>query len=90
MDFQIPDEARLKYIERRKKDIETCKTAILNQDYKVLETLGHQIKGNAASYGFDNLAPIAANLEETAKEKDLDKINVVLDSFEAAVETLKI
>ena len=59
------------------------------KDFKMLETIGHQIKGNALSFGFDSLAPIAASLEEHARQKDATQIEADINSFASCLEQLK-
>lgn len=79
----IPEEVRQKYIERRKKDLADCRLALTNADFKCFAFIGHQIKGNAVTFGFDELTPIALEMEKLAVEKNVDNLHKLLDRFEA-------
>jgi HPt (histidine-containing phosphotransfer) domain-containing protein len=77
----IPNEARLKYIERRRTDLENCRKALLQDDFKTLAQVGHQIKGNAITFGFEELGILATELESSALEKDKKQLGLILDRF---------
>lgn len=79
----IPEEVRRKYIERRKKDLADCRLALSNADFKCFAFVGHQIKGNALTFGFDELTPIALEMEKLAVEKNVDNLHELLNRFEA-------
>ena len=77
-DFDIPPELRMNYIARRKSDLEKCKSAVQQNDFETLYSIGHQIKGNASTFGYDELALIAIDLEKFAHLKDVQKLDHIL------------
>lgn len=79
--IDIPDEMKAKYIERRKQDYATCVDALVKNDFETFLRIGHQLKGNAASFGYDDLGIIAAELEKAAKTQDLVQIRNQLEKF---------
>lgn len=81
----VPVEARQKYLERRRQDIIASREALSKQDFNFLERLGHQIKGNAVTFGFDELTGIAAAIEQAAKAKNTNQLQELVDKFESAV-----
>lgn len=81
-DFDIPDEMKKIYIERRKKDLADCLQAVEDYNFEPLARISHQLKGNAASFGFNELSQIALDLEQAIHEKDLSKIKINLKKFE--------
>ena len=83
--MQVPVEARQKYLERRKQDIIASKEALAKQDYHFLERLGHQIKGNAITFGFDEFTNIAVAMEQAAKAKNITQLQELVNQFEASV-----
>lgn len=85
----IPEEARQKYLERRWQDLESCRKALSARDFECFATVGHQIKGNAATFGFDELTPIAINMENFGLAKDVKKLEEVLNLFEAYLNRIK-
>ncbi|WP_409478936.1 Hpt domain-containing protein [Pseudobdellovibrio sp. HCB154] len=83
--MQVPVEARQKYLERRKQDVVASKEALSKQDYSFLERLGHQVKGNAITFGFDELTNIAVAIEQAAKAKNITQLQTLIEQFESAV-----
>jgi len=81
MSVDIPKEARQKYIERRRLDLENCKKALEQRDFDVLARVGHQIKGNASTFGYEELGEIAISMEEQALAKNSEKLSQVLAQF---------
>ena len=79
--FLIPQELRERYLDRRLKDVENCDLKLLNLDWAYFERLGHQLKGNAASFGFKELGCIANDIESSAKNKDLVQLEIYVKDF---------
>ena len=86
--IDIPADVRNKYVERRKKDLIDCRDAIKKLDFKLLERVGHQIKGNATTFGFDELSAIAIEMETSALKKDVEKLKSNLKRFETYLSRL--
>lgn len=78
----IPEDVRMKYLERRKKDLKACRTALTKSDFKYFAFIGHQIKGNAIMFGFDALTPIALEMEKLADEQNVENLTDLLNRFE--------
>jgi HPt (histidine-containing phosphotransfer) domain-containing protein len=68
--MEIPAENRKIYLERRKSDLQLCMEYLEKKDFKELARVGHQLKGNASTFGFPELAKIGKSLEISAKEND--------------------
>lgn len=81
MSVDIPKEARQKYIERRRLDLENCKHALEKRDFEVLARVAHQIKGNASTFGYDELSEIAIDMEVYALAKNSENLSKVLGKF---------
>jgi HPt (histidine-containing phosphotransfer) domain-containing protein len=81
-DLIIPQEARLKYIERRKKDIESLKAALEIRNYEEFKRIGHQLKGNAASFGYADLEKISVQMEQAGDKRDHLEASRQLEAFE--------
>lgn len=86
MQFEIPHEAVVKYMERRKTDIEKCRTALKNGDLSVIETVGHQLKGNGITFGFPEISTIGEALENAAKQNNSDAASKQVDALASLVE----
>lgn len=88
--MQVPFEARQKYLDRRKQDIVACQEALTKQDFNFLERIGHQLKGNAITFGFDEFTNIAVALELAAKTKDMTQLTDLVGKFTAAVQNARV
>ncbi len=88
--MQVPTEARQKYLDRRKQDIVACQEALTKEDFHFLERIGHQIKGNAVTFGFDELTNVAVAIEIAAKAKDLHQLKDLVAKFTTAIQNARI
>ncbi len=85
----IPHEMKVIYIQRRIADIIECNKAIETGDFAFLEKVGHQVKGNAQSFGFDELSPIGIALEEAAKSRNIPGLKKIVQDFDSAVDNIQ-
>lgn len=86
--FKLPEDVRLRYIERRKTDIQECLAALNKGDFSHLARVGHQLKGNASSYGYAALADIAIEMEKYALEQNTARLQDILEQFKRYVEQM--
>lgn len=82
-DLQIPDEIRHNYLIRREKDLEALKASLAVRDLSEFKRIGHQLKGNAASFGYFDLEKIAIAMEKAAIDGDGFEASKQLDLFES-------
>ncbi len=82
MEISIPQEIRDKYLVRRQKDIETLKASHSNRSLEDFKRIGHQLKGNAASFGYNDLEKIAIAMENAALSGDVFEAGKQLELFE--------
>ena len=78
----IPEEARQRYLERRKSDIESLKAALRSRSFEEFKRVGHQLKGNAASFGYNDLEKIAIQLELCGEREDFNEATRQLEAFQ--------
>ena len=80
------------FIAHKREDAHAIVAAIARTDYESLSKLGHRIRGEGGSYGFEELTEIGAALEIAAKGRDpairksaeelttyLDSVDIVYD-----------
>ena len=77
----IPDSLKQQYIERRKVDLQKLEAALKQSDFSVVIRVGHQLKGNAVTFGFDELEMIGVALEGAGDAADLKAAQEALGSF---------
>ncbi|RZA09706.1 MAG: Hpt domain-containing protein [Proteobacteria bacterium] len=74
----IPEEMRKKYLERRRRDIEELSTASEAADTGPFIRVGHQLKGNALTFGYQELADVGARMEEAALAENWEEARACL------------
>jgi signal transduction histidine kinase/CheY-like chemotaxis protein len=62
------------YLEKRRADVLKLKAALEQGDYDTVRTLGHQMAGSGASYGFAKITEIGGALEESALAGDAPRM----------------
>ena len=70
------------YLENRRNELPKLQAALQNGDFSLIETAGHQMKGNARSYGFSQLTDIGRELELAAQAKDSNEISILLEQIQ--------
>jgi HPt (histidine-containing phosphotransfer) domain-containing protein len=74
--MKIPLELKKKYLQRRIHDMDCLVACLDKDDFSLAHRIGHQMKGNAQTFEFPQIAPFAIKLEQAAKE--MDKAGVIL------------
>lgn len=69
------------FLNNRHQDLDRMKDAIQRGDYEVIRITGHRIKGLAGSYGFPEIGLAGAQLEQAAKNRDVDSIRQTIDEL---------
>jgi HPt (histidine-containing phosphotransfer) domain-containing protein len=83
--MEIPPKLKENYIRRRQEDILNCEAALKNQDFKTIEVIGHQMKGNGLSFGFESIAILGQQMELAAKNKKSDELAILIGKFAEVV-----
>lgn len=68
--MQVPIELKRKYLQRRIEDIQVLLSSLEVNDFAPAIKLGHQVKGNALTFDFPQMAPIGVEIEQAAKNHD--------------------
>ena len=79
--MKLPDEMIQNYIRRRKDELATLAEALQKNDFETFKKLGHQIKGNASSFGFEDLAEIGKRMNQVNEESFSAEGEKLLDDF---------
>jgi HPt (histidine-containing phosphotransfer) domain-containing protein len=79
--MEVPEEIQNKYLQRRQKDLEVCLKSLETGNFQGLEKVGHQLKGNATTFGYPELSSIGEQLEDGASFRDSIKIREALQEF---------
>jgi HPt (histidine-containing phosphotransfer) domain-containing protein len=87
--MKIPDELRRKYTERRARDADDLSASLDAGQFDVLARIGHQLKGNASTYGYEELAELGRKMEHAAEDLLLKEARDCLFTLKAWVEDKK-
>lgn len=68
--MNIPEEMLRKYHERRKRDLDELTKAMVSRDFEPFCRIGHQLKGNGATYGYEELGRLGQKMEDAGNEKN--------------------
>ena len=67
------------YIKHTSKELDKIK--LDSDSLDAIRTFGHNIKGSGGMYGFDEVTKIGLQIENAAKESDLDSIKLSLSEL---------
>jgi signal transduction histidine kinase/CheY-like chemotaxis protein/HPt (histidine-containing phosphotransfer) domain-containing protein len=70
------------YYRQRESDVDHLHKALAIQDWEKIASIGHKIKGSAATYGFPELGNAGAELEESVAEKNFVKTKQKIEFLE--------
>ena len=69
------------FLENRKKELETLRSALAAADFEQLRQLGHRMKGVGHSYGFDHVSTLGKHIEEGARSRDGDALAATIADY---------
>ncbi len=78
------------FLAHKRADIGNIEQAISAADYKTLGHIGHKMKGEGGSYGFDAVTALGAVLERAALDQDLATARHTLDEFAAYLDSVDV
>lgn len=81
--MQIPAASQSKYLLRRHEDLKKAKEALENGDLSSIQNMGHQWKGNGATFGYPELGSLGAELETAASENRKEQVEDLVKQFES-------
>jgi PAS domain S-box-containing protein len=78
------------FLEHKRADTGTIRAAIDRADYDTISQIGHKMKGEGGSFGFDAVTEMGATLERAAQDKDLDTARHTLKEFTDYLESVDV
>lgn len=79
--MQVPVELKVKYLDRKVQDIQVLISSLEKNDFAPALKLGHQVKGNAETFDFPQMAPIGVKIEAAAKNQDKESLRSLIDQM---------
>jgi HPt (histidine-containing phosphotransfer) domain-containing protein len=86
--MEVPQNIMIKYIAHRKQDLEACLVSFEQGQFEELEKVGHQLKGNGATFGHPELSFLGNKLEIAAQVHNVEDLEVSLKEFSNWVNSL--
>lgn len=81
LSMQVPVELKVKYLDRKVQDIQILITSLESNDFAPALKLGHQVKGNAETFDFPELAPLGIEIESAAKNQDKQSVQRLVNQM---------
>jgi len=81
----IPD-----FLTRKRADLQTLKGAVEGGDLATIATIGHKIKGEGGSFGFDTMSEIGAALEALGKKGDGESARQLVGDLSEYLEKIEV
>lgn len=88
--MQVPSELRRKYLDRRVVDIEFLKISLEKNDFGPAAKLGHQVKGNALTFEFPQIAPLGVEIEVAARNRDKESLELLIKKMDAEIKQARL
>lgn len=83
--MQVPVELKRKYLERRIQDIDHLMSSLEKDDFGPAIKLGHQVKGNAVTFEFPQMAPLGVEIENAARNRDKESIKNLIQKMASEI-----
>jgi len=81
----IPD-----FLNRKRADLATMRSALSSGDLATIAAVGHKIKGEGGSFGFDTISEIGAALEQSGKKGDRDSAQRLVGDLSEYLEKVEV
>ncbi|MFC1522049.1 response regulator [Elusimicrobiota bacterium] len=77
------------FLDKRRKDVQRLNDLIDKKDFEAISQLGHMLKGDGKSYGFDEISNIGVGLETSGHNKDINSIISLVADYESYLKNIK-
>lgn len=72
--MQVPVELKRRYLDCRMADLQKMVRCLEEDDFGPALRLGHQVKGNASTFEFPQMAPLGFEIERAARVQNKDHV----------------
>jgi HPt (histidine-containing phosphotransfer) domain-containing protein len=84
--MEISKEAKQRYIARRSENHQILSDALSKQSSSEFKMIGHQLKGNARTFGFVELEDLGIELEKIGESHDWNSATSLLHKLKAWID----
>lgn len=79
-----------KFLANRGNELDALRAALAAEDFTELRTLAHRMKGVGASYGFERISALGAQIEAAAKALDRTALAARIEAYAGHLRNLRI
>lgn len=87
-EIDVPIEEQIKYLRRRLVELRDIESELNVGTFDLAKRVGHQIRGNAATFKFKELEEFGARLEIAANSESTELVRKELISLTASIQKL--
>ncbi|MCC2677918.1 MAG: Hpt protein [Pseudobdellovibrio sp.] len=90
--YNIPEELKdiiPAYLERRKEDTVQLNDLMAKNDFEGIMRIAHKLKGNGASFGFDQITELGDKMNQAAKSENSEEVRKLIKDFESEVQQIR-
>lgn len=74
------------YLKSRRLDLNKLEDALKYRDLDIVKEITHRLKGNAKTYGFEELGTLALEMEKAAQKQDMAELHELLEKMTSYVD----
>jgi histidine phosphotransfer protein HptB len=78
------------FLENRSLDVEKLQSALDDNDFENLTSIGHSIKGVGGGYGFYLMSELGENIETAAKENNIDALRENINRLDGYLKSVEV
>ncbi len=79
-----------RFLENRRKDVQSILKGLVEGDYEAIRVLGHSMKGSGGGFGFDAISEIGQSLEQAARNQDSEEIRKWVNELSTYLERVEV
>lgn len=78
------------FLVKRDENIIDIKEFLKTDNFEEIRVISHSMKGSGAGYGFERITWYGLKMEESAKKKNKEAIEILLDELEWYIQSIRI
>ena len=78
------------YLAKRKEEVHTLTALLAAAEFASIQRISHDLNGTGASYGFDHLSSVGAQMETAAKRADSAELHTCLQSLASYLDAVQL
>ena len=78
------------YLSGRRQDVQNLRKWLTTENYPLIQTLGHNMKGSGTAYGFAPISTMGENIEEAAKQSKAAILAALCSQLDEYLQKVKI